>query len=152
VANGWAYSFADGAEASPAVTPIRNDDALAPFLVIRINGVRIAARGGSVGMDDFMKRVDRAHLEPFFKLHRDAHLNIVRNWIGQDTEQNFYDLADEYGLMVLNDFWESTQDYNIEAEDVPLFLANAEDVVRRFRNHPSIVMWFGRNEGVPQPT
>lgn len=151
VPNGWAYSFADGAETSPAVTPIKGDEGLSPFLVIRVNGVRIAARGGSIGMDDFMKRVDRAHLEPFFKLHRDAHLNVVRNWIGQDTEQNFYDLADEYGLMVLNDFWESTQDYNIEAEDVPLFLANAQDVVRRFRNHPSIVLWFGRNEGVPQP-
>lgn len=44
-----------------------------------MNGVRIAARGGNIGMDDFMKRVDRAHLEPFFRLHRDAHLNIIRN-------------------------------------------------------------------------
>ncbi|MDG6745464.1 hydroxyacylglutathione hydrolase, partial [Staphylococcus aureus] len=43
------------------------------------------------------------------------------------------------------------QDYNMEAEDPQLFLANATDVVRRFRNHPSIVAWFGRNEGVPQP-
>ena len=97
-----------------------------------------------------MKRVDRAHLEPFFRLHRDAHLNIIRNWVGQNSEESF-DLADEYGLMVLSDFWESTQDYNMEAEDPQLFLANATDVVRRFRNHPSIVAWFGRNEGVPQP-
>jgi hypothetical protein len=52
---------------------------------------------------------------------------------------------------VFNDFWESTQDYNIEAEDVPLFLANAKDVIRRYRNHPSIVVWVPRNEGVPQP-
>jgi hypothetical protein len=53
--------------------------------------------------------------------------------------------------MVLNDFWESTQDNDAEAQDVPLFVANARDVVRRFRTHPSIVLWFGRNEGVPQP-
>lgn len=151
VPNGWAYSLAPGASASPAVTPIAGDQGLSPFLIIRVNGVRIAARGGSIGMDDFMKRVDRARLEPFFALHRDAHMNIVRNWIGQDTEENFFDLADEYGMMVLNDFWESTQDYNLEAQDVPLFLQNAEDVVKRFRNHPSIVVWFGRNEGVPQP-
>ena len=39
----------------------------------------------------------------------------------------------------------------MEPEDVPLFLANAEDMIRRYRNHPSIALWFGRNEGVPQP-
>lgn len=151
VRGGWAYSFAPGAENSPAVTPIRGDEGLSPFLVLRVNGVRIAARGGSIGMDDFMKRVDRERLEPFFKLHKDAHVNVIRNWVGQNTQASFFDLADEYGLMVMSDFWESTQDYNIEAEDADLFLGNARDVVQRFRNHPSIVLWFGRNEGVPQP-
>ena len=151
VPNGWAASFAPDAEKSAAVKPIRNEDSLSPYLVIRVNGVKIAARGGNIGMDDFMKRVDYARLEPFFRLQKDAHLNIIRNWVGQNTEENFYDLADEYGLMILNDFWESTQDYNIEAQDERLFVANAADVVKRFRNHPSIVVWFGRNEGVPQP-
>lgn len=151
VANGWAASLMPGAERSPAVTPVSDAPGLSPYLVIRVNGVKIAARGGNIGMDDFMKRVDRAHLEPYFRLHRDAHLNIIRNWVGQNTEDSFYDLADEYGLMILNDFWESTQDYNIEAQDPDLFLRNAADVVKRYRNHPSIVVWFGRNEGVPQP-
>ena len=63
----------------------------------------------------------------------------------------FYDLADEYGLLVLNDFWESTQDFQVEVQDPALFLANARDVISRYRNHPSIAVWFGRNEGVPQP-
>ncbi len=136
---------------SEAVTPIQGEDGLTPYLIIRVNGVKIAARGGNIGMDDFIKRVDRARLEPFFRLHRDAHLNIIRNWVGQNTEEVFYDLADEYGLMILNDFWESTQDYNLETQDAALFIGNAADVVKRFRNHPSIVVWFGRNEGVPQP-
>jgi hypothetical protein len=151
VPNGWAASLVPGAEKSPAVTPIKGQDGLSPYLVIRVNGVKIAARGGNIGMDDFMKRVDRARLEPFFRLHKDAHLNIIRNWVGQNTEDTFYDLADEYGLMILNDFWESTQDYNLEAQDPALFMTNATDVVKRYRNHPSIVAWFGRNEGVPQP-
>ena len=45
----------------------------------------------------------------------------------------------------------STQNYNIEAEDPALFLANARDAILRYRNHPSIAVWCGRNEGVPQP-
>ena len=151
IAGGWVASLAAGAQDSPAVTAVKDEDGLSPYLVLRVNGVRIAARGGNIGMDDFMKRVDRAHLEPYFRLHREAHLNVIRNWVGQNSEENFYELADEYGLMVLNDFWESTQDDNLEAEDPALFMANATDVVRRFRNHPSIVLWFGRNEGVPQP-
>ena len=53
--------------------------------------------------------------------------------------------------MIWNDFWDSTQNYNTEPADPTLFLGNAKDTILRFRNHPSIVMWCGRNEGVPQP-
>jgi hypothetical protein len=123
----------------------------APYLVIRVNGVRIACKGGNWGMDDYRKRVSRERLEPFFRLHRDAHLNMIRNWMGQDTEEVFYDLADEYGLLIWNDFWDSTQNYNLEPADPALFLANAKDTILRFRNHPSIAVWCGRNEGVPPP-
>ena len=121
------------------------------YLVLKVNGVRIAARGGSWGMDDSRKRVSREKLEPYFRLHREANVNIIRNWMGQNTEETFFELADEYGMMVWNDFWASTQDYNTEPLDIPLFLDNARDTVLRFRNHPSIVMWCGRNEGVPSP-
>jgi Exo-beta-D-glucosaminidase Ig-fold domain/Concanavalin A-like lectin/glucanases superfamily/Glycosyl hydrolases family 2/Glycosyl hydrolases family 2, TIM barrel domain/Glycosyl hydrolases family 2, sugar binding domain len=143
-------SLASGAEGSPSIQPVA-DVRAAPYLVIKVNGVRIAARGGNWGMDDARKRVSRAHLEPYFLLNRDANLNIIRNWVGQSTEETFYNLADEYGMLVWNDFWESTQNYNIEAEDPVLFLANASDTIKHFRNHPSIVVWCGRNEGVPQP-
>jgi hypothetical protein len=146
----WVYSLAPGAESSPAVRMLE-DTKPAPYLVIKVNGVRIACRGGNWGMDDSRKRVSRAKLEPYFRLHRDANLNMIRNWVGQDTEEVFYDLADEYGLLVWNDFWESTQNYNVEAQDPELFLKNARDTILRFRNHPSIAVWCGRNEGVPQP-
>jgi hypothetical protein len=147
---GWAESLTPTGEDSPAVRPAQSES-LTPYLVIRVNGVSIAARGGSWGMDDSRKRVARERLEPYFRLHRDAHLNIIRNWLGQNTEDVYYDLADEYGLLILNDFWVSTQDFQMEPQDPALFLANARDVISRYRNHPSIAVWFGRNEGVPQP-
>jgi hypothetical protein len=147
---GWVASLLPDADTSPAVKRV-DDNRTTPYLVIKVNGVRIACKGGNWGMDDMMKRVSRKRLEPYFRLDRDANLNIIRNWVGQNTEEVFYDLADEYGMLVWNDFWESTQDDNLEPQDPALFLANARDTILRFRNHPSIVMWCGRNEGVPQP-
>jgi hypothetical protein len=146
----WVASLEPGGEKAASVKTLEDEKA-APYLVIKVNGVRIACRGGNWGMDDARKRVSRAKLEPYFRLHHDANVNIIRNWVGQSTEEVFYDLADEYGLLVWNDFWDSTQNYNIEAQDPALFLENARDTIARFRNHPSIAMWCGRNEGVPQP-
>jgi hypothetical protein len=146
----YVSSLYPGADKSPSIRMIDDGNAQ-HYLVVKVNGVRIVCRGGNWGMDDAMKRVSREHLEPYFRLDRDAHLDIIRNWVGQSTEDVFYDLADEYGMLVWNDFWESTQDYNIEAQDPDLFLKNAADVISRYRNHPSILLWCGRNEGVPQP-
>jgi len=147
----WVQTLEPGADGSASIRPV---DGAWPGtdMVIKVNGVRIAARGGNWGMDDMLKRVSTEHLEPYFRLHRDAHVNMIRNWMGQNTEESFYALADKYGLMVWNDFWESTQSYNLEAEDPALFLKNARDAILRYRHHPSIVVWCGRNEGVPQPT
>jgi hypothetical protein len=150
VPGGWAASIAAGQDASPVFRPVA-DTRATPFLAIKVNGVRVAVRGGSWGMDDSRKRVSRERLEPFFRYDRDANLNTIRNWQGQNTEEVFFDLADEYGMLVWNDFWEVTTDSNAEAEDPQLFLANARDTILRYRNHPSIAMWCGRNEGVPQP-
>ena len=148
--NGWAQSFLAGAEHSPAVRPLA-DARLAPFLAIRVNGVRIAVKGGNWGMDDWRKRASRERLEPYFRLQRDANMNVIRNWVGQSTQDSLYELADEYGMLLMNDFWASTQNYNQQVEDEALFLENAADVISRYRNHPSVVLWFGRNEGVPHP-
>jgi len=123
-----------------------SDDPVGPFLAIRVNGVRIFCRGGNWGMDDAVKRVSRERLEPYFRLHSDAGFNIVRNWTGESTEEMFYTLCDEYGMLVWNDFWITTDD-TVEPNDVGLFMNNATDVVRRYRNHPSIAIWCPRNEG-----
>lgn len=150
VEGGWAVSLARDIAGSPALAPVKNAT-LAPHLLLKVNGVPIAVRGGNWGMDDWMKRVSRDRMEPYFRLHREANVNTIRNWMGQSTESVFFELADEYGLLVLNDFWLSTQDHNGEPGDSALFLANAADTVSRFQHHPSIALWIGRNEGVPPP-
>jgi len=135
------------ASADPSLFYSINKNSDNPFLVIKVNGVPAFCKGGNWGMDDAMKRVSRERLEPYFKLHREANFNMVRNWTGESTEEVFYDLCDEYGMMVWNDFWLSTEGYNLNINDNQLFMANATEVVRRFRNHPSIAIWCPRNEG-----
>jgi beta-mannosidase len=78
---------------------------------------------------------------------RDANMNMVRHWGGGYYETDeFYAICDELGIMVWQDFmfgndWQPGAyafKLNVEAE--------TEDVVRRLRNHPSIVIWSGNNE------
>ena len=123
------------------------EEGLSPYLVVKVNGKRIFCRGGNWGMDEGLKRVSREFLEPAFRLHKEAGFNIVRNWTGQSTESIFYELCDEYGMMVWNDFWMSTEGYNLNVNDETLFMENVREVVKRYRNHPSIVLWCPRNEG-----
>ena len=118
-----------------------------PFFLLKINGKEIFCRGGNWGMDDAMKRVSREQLEPYFRLHKEANQNMIRNWTGENTEEVFYELADEYGMLIFNDFWMSTGDYNLNPSDDYLFRDNVKDMVIRFRNHPSIAIWCPRNEG-----
>ena len=119
-----------------------------PFY-IKVNGRRIFVRGGNWGLDEVLKRSSTARLEPAFRLERGAGLNMIRNWTGQNTQENFYELADRYGLMVWNDFWLSTERCNLPAIDAERFMANADDTIKRFRQHACIAVWCGRNEGTP---
>ncbi len=126
------------------------ESTVAPYLVLKVNGKSIYCKGGNWGMDDAMKKTSRNFLEPYFRLHKDANFNMIRNWTGESTQESFYELSDEYGMLVWNDFWMSTEGYNLYPKDNALFLANAKDVIVRYRNHPSIVIWCARNEGAPQ--
>jgi hypothetical protein len=122
-----------------------------PQLVVQVNGRRIFCKGGNWGLDDALKRVSRERLEPYFRLHREANITMIRNWCGQSTSDVFYQLADEYGILVYNDFWLTTDPSDMAAADADLFMANVEDAVKRYRHHASIALWSGRNEGWPPP-
>lgn len=130
----------------PGITPL-TDEAMESFMVVRVNGQRIFCKGGNWGMDDMMKRVSRERLEPYFRLHKEQHFTMIRNWTGESTEEVFYELCDEYGILVFNDFWMSTEGYNLAPADNRLFLNNVRETVKRFRNHPSLAVWCPRNEG-----
>ena len=121
------------------------------FLTLSVNGVPVFCKGGDWGMDEAMKRAPRSRLETEIRLHKEANYTIIRNWVGQSTSEDFYDLCDRYGIMVWDEFFEANQSDGPVPNDVPLYLANVREKVLRFRNHPCIAIWCGRNESDPAP-
>jgi len=121
------------------------------FLTLSVNGVRVFCKGGCWGMDEGMKRIPRERLEAQLRFHKEAHYVMIRNWVGQSTSEDFYDLCDRYGIMVWDEFFEANRTDGPAATDVDLYLANVREKVLRFRNHSSIALWCGRNESDPAP-
>jgi beta-mannosidase len=113
-----------------------------------VNGVPIFAKGADViPFDSFPNRVTTADYRRILESARDANMNMIRHWGGGYYETDeFYQICDELGLMVWQDFmfgndWQpGTYSFKLNIE------AEAEDQVRRLRNHPSIVIWCGNNE------
>ncbi len=118
-------------------------------LTIVVNGVKVMIRGGDWGMDEAMKRISYDRLDAQFHMHALAHLNMIRNWVGQSTSPDFYDLADKYGILLWDEFFQPNPGDGPNVTDIPTYLANVTDKVLRYRNHPSIVVWCARNEGKP---
>ena len=118
-------------------------------LTLSVNGVRVMARGGNWGLDEGLKRITRERLDAQFHMHALANLNIIRNWVGQSTSPDFYDMADEYGILLWDEFFQPNPNDGPDPTDIPTYLANVTDKVVRYRNHPAIAVWCARNEGYP---
>jgi len=120
-------------------------------LTISVNGVPVFIRGGDWGLDEAMKRIPRARLEAEIRMHQLAHLNMIRNWVGQSTGEDFYELCDKYGILVWDEFFQPNPKNGPDPIDLKTYIANVRDKVLRYRNHPSIALWCARNEGYPPP-
>lgn len=120
-------------------------------LTLVVNNVKVMVRGGNWGLDEAMKRVPRARLEAQVRMHQLANLNMIRNWVGQSTNPDLYDLADQYGIMLWDEFFQPNPGDGPNVADTETYLNNVTDKVLRYRNHPSIVVWCARNEGHPPP-
>jgi len=113
-----------------------------------VNGIPVFAKGADViPFDSFPSRVTTAQYRRVLESAREANMNMIRHWGGGYYEtQEFYDLCDELGIMIWQDFmfgndWQpGTYDFKLEVEK------EAEYQVTRLRNHPSIILWCGNNE------
>ncbi len=121
-------------------------------LRLLVNGFPIIVRGGNWGLPELLLRCDSDCYDLLVRYHRDMNLNMIRNWVGQTASEAFYEACDRYGLLIWDDFWLANPVDGPDPDDESLFLVSATDKVKRFRNHPSVALWVGRNEGFPTPT
>jgi hypothetical protein len=118
-------------------------------LTISVNGVRVFIRGGDWGLDEELKRAPRERLDAEMHLHALANMNLIRNWVGQSTSEDFYAMCDKYGLLIWDEFFQPNPSDGPNPDDLDTYMANVRDKILRFRNHPSIAVWCARNEGPP---
>lgn len=113
-----------------------------------VNGVPVFAKGANwIPADSFPERVTRERYRQLIQSARDANMNMLRVWGGGYYESDdFYELCDELGIMVWQDFMFACSMYPGDEKFLDSVRHEAEDNVRRLRNHPSVVIWVGNNE------
>ncbi|RYG62536.1 beta-mannosidase, partial [bacterium] len=116
---------------------------------LHINGKPVFMKGGNWGMSEYMLRCRGEEYDLKVKLHRDMNFNMIRNWIGSTTDEELYEACDKYGILIWDDFWLNSHP-NLPT-DLEAFNNNSIEKIKRLRNHPSIAVWCGDNEGTPQP-
>ncbi|MFC9693505.1 glycoside hydrolase family 2 protein [Kribbella sp. NPDC056951] len=120
-----------------------------PF-VLSVNGKPIYVRGANWIPDDaFVTRLNRSTYETSIQDALDAGMNLLRVWGGGIYEtDDFYDICDEQGVLVWQDFLFACAAYS---EDEPLWSeveAEAQQAVTRLSKHASLAVWNGNNENI----
>jgi hypothetical protein len=121
-------------------------------MTIYCNGTRIVCRGGNWGMDDSNLAATEEDYDIKVRLHAEANLTMIRNWVGMTGNEAFYRACDKYGVLIWDDFWLANPSDGPNPNDETMFMQNANDKIKRNRHHAAIALYCGRNEGDPTPT
>ncbi|WP_298426530.1 glycoside hydrolase family 2 TIM barrel-domain containing protein [uncultured Kordia sp.] len=136
-----------------------------------VNGVPVFIRGGNwMGMDTLF-RGDATRYRNEVRMHKEMNLNMIRVWGGGLIERpEFYQACDELGIMVMQEFWFSSEfifseqatpkyvnpnpgyrgPYKLLPESYKkLFAQCAQDTILMLRNHASLLFWCAANESQP---
>ena len=113
-----------------------------------VNGVDVFAMGADyIPEDNLLPRVNKERTRRLLEDAKAAHMNTVRVWGGgYYPEDYFYDLCDELGLMVWQDFMFACASYDLTEAFEENVKAEFRDNIRRLRHHASLALWCGNNE------
>ncbi|MGB2418323.1 MAG: glycoside hydrolase family 2 protein [Flavobacteriaceae bacterium] len=128
------------------LTPINTEENPGDFH-FKVNGEYVFIKGTNWVPLDALHSRDINHVDEAFSWLTDLNTNMIRMWGGNVYESDhFYNLCDENGVMVWHDFSFGCTTYPQDDEFKTAVKIEADKVVRRLRNHASIVLWAGNNE------
>jgi beta-mannosidase len=131
-----------------SVELVTEPDSIGESFYFQVNGVPVFMKGANViPLDHFSPRVTE---EDYLRLFKDvvrANMNMLRVWGGGIYEKDvFYDLADEHGVLIWQDFMFANGMYPGDSTFLASVREEATHQVRRLRGHPSLALWCGNNE------
>ena len=109
-----------------------------PVFIKGVNWVPLDACAGSI---------TRERYELFLRQFQAAGVNLIRIWGGGLKEKDaFYELADELGLMVMQEFPLACQKLARTERFFRVLVKEAQAIINQLKCHPSVVIWCGGNE------
>jgi beta-mannosidase len=127
---------------------VQEPDAWGKSFTFYINGVPIFAKGADwIPSDSFPTRVTRDSLGSLIRSAAQANMNMLRVWGGgYYPEDVFFDLCDQFGILVWQDFMFACGIYPADTDFHENVRIEAIENVRRIRHHASLALWCGNNE------
>jgi len=128
---------------------VREFDKWGESFFFQLNGIPIFAKGANwIPIDSFIPRGKRLGLYSMnLNYAKMANMNMIRVWGGGIYEDDlFYDLCDELGLLVWQDFPFACALYHFYDEFIENIKEEVIQNIKRLRSHPSLALWCGNNE------
>lgn len=127
---------------------VREEDEVGKTFYFELNGVPVFAKGANhIPNDSFVTEVTYERYRHEIETAARSNMNMLRVWGGGIYEyEDFYNLCDEYGILVWQDFMFACSMYPGDKEFVDNVRQEAIDQVKRLRNHPCLALWCGNNE------
>jgi beta-mannosidase len=127
---------------------VQDRDSIGQSFYFNINGLPVFIKGANyIPQESFLPRVPDSVYETLLEAARKAHMNMLRIWGGGIYEKElFYDLCDEKGILVWQDFMFACALFPGDSAFFNNVAAEVSDQVIRLRNHPCLALWCGNNE------
>ncbi len=127
---------------------VREKDDDGTSFYFKLNGHPVFMKGANyIPNDAFLPRVTEENYRTVVETAKNSNNNMLRVWGGGIYENDiFYDLCDENGILVWQDFMFACAMYPNKPDFLESIKHEAIDNVKRLRNHPSIALWCGNNE------